>query len=281
MRMYLRILPVAVLLLACQTVSNLQSIVSSPTASTPSGQDSVPVDTQSVLPSVAETSAPADTVAPSPTAVQLPDAVNNIVSGASVKYQDTFDASSTGSSPKGWMSCDNNTTWGFLDGVLSISNDDGNGTTYYYGDGPITPKEGVYFLFQYVGKKGSITFGFDSYRNGKPCGGYLQNGYYSVAMELADSVLSAHSIKNAVQKNSKFTGKLTLLENTWYGLVLGYDENDTYFITIWDRTNAGQTLVFRQTYANFPKSYNFIGYMAATRSLKMDDFTIFTFDSIQ
>jgi hypothetical protein len=259
MRPVVRFIPVAVVLLACQALSFGQSKGSQAT----------------------ETLTPKNT--PKPGASGLPDVVNQTVSGASVKYQDNFDSYRGGSAPKGWESCEDSTIWGSQNGALGITTNTNWGTVYYYSAETIKAKEGVYFLFQIKGPEGGISFGIDNNGDEPLCNGNSSSTYYSVAMNLEDSGLNAHSIKNGVQDNNYyFEGNFTTLEESvWYGIALGFDGNDTYFITIWKRSDPSQKITFHHAYSNFPKSYNFIGYMWTDRSLQLADFTIFTFDSIQ
>ena len=226
---------------------------------------------------------PTATLLPSPTAIPLPTGISNIVSNAAVKYQDTFDTSLN--APKGWGACSGfEPVWSLEQSHLAVSSQAGKyGTLFYYADEMIHPNEAVYFLFAFEGNQNQITLGFDGYDNGKVCDNNKnQLGFYSVALEDYPGMpLTIHSIINTAIDAGYFKGDWRLQEKSWYGILMGFDQSNTFFMTIWKPGDPGQKLEFQQAYADFPKAYNFISWTGTARKVWIDDFSILTFDRIQ
>ena len=152
---------------------------------------------------------------------------------------------------------------------------------FYYAGEVINPGEGVYFKFKFIGNTASFTLGFDNVQeNGERVPGG-QAGFHSVAMSLVGETLSAHIMQNTFVGTGYFNGDwYRLEEDTWYQIAMGFDEKGDYIIKIWDPDAPLSPLVYIRNWADFPTDYYFISWVSTTRTLWMDDFTIFTFDSI-
>jgi hypothetical protein len=226
---------------------------------------------------------PTATMEPTSTAIPLPEGISEIVSNASIKYQDKFENSLN--FPNGWAYCTRfDAVWSGNDGHLAVSSKKGNyGTIFYFADQMIYPNQAVYFLFAYTGNENDISLGFDGYDNGKVCSSTNSKlGFYSVALQHMPGLpLTIHSLTSAGLKTSYFEGDWRLQDLNWYSILMGYDQSNTFFMDIWKPGNPNQKLVFKQTYADFPKAYNFISWVSASRTVLIDDFTIITFDKIQ
>ena len=242
-----------------------------------------PTSTPTPAPTHTNTPLPTATLVPSPTAIPLPKGISDIVSNAVVKYQDTFDTSLN--VPKGWGACSGfEPVWSLEQSHLAVSSQTGKyGTLFYFDDEMIHPNEAVYFLFAFEGNQNEITLGFDGYDNGKVCDSNKNTlGFYSVALEDYPGMpLTIHSIINTSVDAGYFKGDWRLQEKSWYGLLMGFDQSNTFFMTIWKPGDPGQKLVFQQAYPDFPKAYNFISWTGTARKVWLDDFSILTFDAIQ
>jgi hypothetical protein len=258
-----------------------------PTATRPPAGTPAPTLTPTLPPTSAPTSTatpvPTATLEPSPTPIPLPAGISDVVSNASVIYQDTFNYSFL--SPSGWSACSGfEPVWKAENNHLVITAQAGKyGTVFYYADKMIDPNLAVYFLFAYEGNQGSFTLGFDGYSNGKVCdSNQSKMGFYSVALQhMAGLPLTVHTIVVTDQPTAYFTGDWRLQEDNWYSALMGFDKSNTFFIDIWKPGDPSQKLVFKQTKADFPKTYNFISWLAVTRKLMIDDFTIVKFDEIK
>ena len=254
-----------------------------PTLTPPPTLTLAPSLTPTFMPTTTNTPIPTPTMEPTPTAIPLPEGISGIVSNASVKYQDKFENSLN--FPNGWAYCTRfDAVWSGDDGHLAVSSKKGNyGTIFYFADQMIYPNQAVYFLFAYTGNQNDISLGFDGYDNGKVCSSTNSKlGFYSVALQHMPGLpLTIHSLTSAGLKTSYFEGDWRLQEFSWYSILMGYDQSNTFFMVIWKPGNPNQKLVFKQTYADFPKAYNFISWLSASRTLLIDDFTVITFDKIQ
>ena len=196
------------------------------------------------------------------------------------KVPGTFDYSLN--APKGWGACSGfEPVWSLEQSHLAVSSQAGKyGTLFYYADEMIHPNEAVYFLFAFEGNQNQITLGFDGYDNGKVCDNNKnQLGFYSVALEDYPGMpLTIHSIINTAIRRGYFKGDWRLQEKSWYGILMGFDQSNTFFMTIWKPGDPGQKLEFQQAYADFPKAYNFISWTGTARKVWIDDFSILTFD---
>lgn len=242
-----------------------------------------PAFTPTPAPTNTATPIPTATIEPTPTAVPLPEGIAEVVSNASVQYRDAFESSTN--FPKGWSSCTGfESVWSAEDGHLVVNaQPDKYGTVFYYADEMIDPNEAVYFLFAYEGNQGDFTLGFDGYVNGKVCDSVKGRlGFYSVALQHMPGLpLTVHSLINNDVKTSYFAGDWRLQEKIWYGALMGFDQSNTFFIDIWKPGDPGHKLVFKQTNADFPKTYNFISWLGVTRKMWIDDFTIIKFGTIK
>jgi hypothetical protein len=151
---------------------------------------------------------------------------------------------------------------------------------FYYPREVINPGEGVYFKFKYIGTQESFTLGFDNVRaNGERIPGG-EDGFRSVAMQMAEKTLSAHIIQNKFQGDGYFVGNISLEEDSWYHIALAFDGKGDYIIKIWDPDTTKSPLVYLRNWADFPEAYYFISWVGTKRTLWMDDFTIFSFEDI-
>ncbi len=146
-----------------------------------SAPTSTPVPTLTLAPSSTPTLAPTNTpiptatIEPSPTPIPLPKGISDIVSNASVEYQDNFNYSFV--SPNGWSSCaGNEAVWSAENGHLAINAQANKyGAVFYYADQMIHPNEAVYFLYAYYGNRDFVTLGFDGYVNGIVCSKFKEH----------------------------------------------------------------------------------------------------------
>lgn len=226
---------------------------------------------------------PTATIEPSPTPIPLPEGISDVVSNPSIKYRDNFEDPFL--SPKGWSSCTGfGAVWAAEDGHLAINAEkDKYGTLFYFADEMIAPNQAVYFLFAYEGNQGDFTLGLDGYVNGKVCDSVKSKvGWYSVALQHMPGLpLTVHSLTSTTLPTGYFEGDWRLQELKWYAALLGFDQSNTFFIDIWAPATPDQKLVFKHSYPDFPKAYNFISWLGVTRKMLLDDFTIITFDKLQ
>ena len=99
-------------------------------------------------------------------------------------------------------------------------------------------------------------------------------------MQMNGQALSAHIIQNKFQADGYFKRNIRLQEDTWYQIALGFDEKGDFIIKIWDPDAPQNPLIYLRNWADFPTAYIFISCVRNTRTLWMDDFTIFKFDTI-
>jgi hypothetical protein len=254
-----------------------------PTSAPPALDTLAPDLPPTLAPTDTEAPIPTATLEPSPTPIPLPNGISDVISNASIKVQEPFN--SPFNAPKGWGACAGfEPVWSAENGHLGINaQPDKYGTLFYYADEMIDPNEAVYFLFAYEGNQGSFTLGFDGYSNGKVCdSGKSRIGFYSVALQnYAGLPLTVHTIFVDDQPAGYFTGDWRLQEKVWYAALMGFDQSNTFFIDVWRPEDPSHKLVYKQTKADFPKTYNFISWVGVTRKLVIDDFTILTFDNIR
>jgi hypothetical protein len=231
-------------------------------------------------PSPTPTLEPTATLKPSPTPVVLPGVLDQTFIGVNVIYRDDFNFVMRGIMPDGWELMLDNTRSSSLaeteDSNFRIFASEGgawDGLVFYYPAEDINPGEGVYFTFKYAGTSESFTLGMDTIEES----GLV---YHSVAMQLENTTLSAHIIEDKFQGDGYFEGDLRLQEETWYGMLLAYDEEENYIIKIWEPGAPENQLVYYRNWPDFPKEYYFISWMSAKRTLWLDEFTIFSFDDI-
>ena len=185
-----------------------------------------------------------------------------------------------GQTPEGWEAAEKNSLKRTENNNLEISAKIVPGMVFYYPGEVINPGEGVYFTFKYVGTQGAFTFGFDNIRENGELIQNGENGFHSVSMMMNGQALSAHNNQNALQGDENFKGSIKLQEDTWYQIVLGFDEKGDYIIKIWNPNTPTLPLVYYHNWSDFPTDYYFISWVSNLRTLWMDDFTIFKFDSI-
>jgi hypothetical protein len=229
-------------------------------------------------PTHTNTPEPSPTPEPTPTPIVLPDVVEQTFDGVTVIYRDSFDVIMEGLAPEGWETTEKYSLKETKNSELKINGIEGYGLVFYYPKEVINPGEGVYFKFKYVGTQGTFTLGFDNV--GKTGERITGDGFHSVAMQMDGSTLSAHIIQNKFQGDGYFKGNLRLQEDAWYQIALGYDEKGDYIIKIWDPDAPQSPLVYVRNWADFPAAYYFISWVSTARTLWMDDFTIFKFESI-
>jgi hypothetical protein len=186
--------------------------------------------------------------------------------------------------PDGWK-CDDKsaaavTTGGQLE-IKPKDTGDWSAAVLYFSKEKMTPNKAAYFTFMYTGDQEGFTLGFDAIREDGQLIKSDQKGFYSVALQLIDGEgLSAHIIQDTFKGDGYFKGDLKLQENTWYDIVLGFDDQENYIIRIWDPNDLGAQLTYTRNWKDFPKEYYFISWISAKRSLALDNFTILKFDSI-
>jgi len=251
------------------------------------GIDLTPTTEPSITPAPSSTISPSPTLEPTPTSIVLPDVLHQYFSDINVIYRDEFHFVVQGRTPNGWEIFFNSTSHATLsetkDSTFRISTvDDGpwSGILYYYSQEVINPNEGVYFSFKYSGTGDNFTWGIDSFKENGELFEERIDGYYSVAMQMDDFGVSAHIIQGNFQGDGYFKGDLKLQEDTWYDLFLAFDEDENYIIVIWNPETPENQLVYIRQWQDFPKAYYFVSWMSATRSLWMDNFTIFSFDDV-
>jgi hypothetical protein len=218
---------------------------------------------------------------PTPTLIAVPEVLDQTFSGVSVIYRDEFPYVMQNLAPQGWESEAEFAMWVTSDNRFKIQpadTGDWSGTVFWFSKERINPNEGVYFDFQYTGTRESFTLGLDDVQaNGQRTG---RENFYSVAMQLDQNLAVTHTKRGQFQTGSYFDGNLKLQENTWYTIALAFDGDGNYLIKIWKPDEPDKQLVFRQTLEQYPKSYYFISWISAKRSLLIDDFTVFTFDDL-
>jgi hypothetical protein len=234
-------------------------------------------------PTLTNTSEPSPTPEPSLTPIVLPDVLGQTFSGITIIYRDDFDFIMEGLAPEGWETTEKYSLKETENNELKINGIEEPGLVFYYPEEVINPGKGVYFKFKYVGTQGTFTLGFDNIQKNGERFANGEDGFHSVAMQMAGpggQVLSAHIMQNKFQGDGYFKGNLKLQEDAWYQIALGFDEKGDYIIKIWDPDAPLSPLTYIRNWADFPTAYYFISWVSTTRTLWMDDFTIFKFDSI-
>jgi len=253
-----------IFLSACQTTPPL------PTATLPASEPATAIPD------------PTNTPEPSATPITYPDVLDQTFTNIQVIYKDDFEYRIQGEVPKGWVTRDNN--------ALLRKNKDSNfkidprtdtiGDIFYFTEESITPGKGVFLTFQYTGANNNFTWGLDNINAQGEFFQFNTDGYYSFAMQMLSTSLSAHVIEGPYLKDDNFNGDLKLIEGTWYNFVIAFDKNDNYIIKIWAPDSPENQLSYTRNWPNSPKEYYFISWIGAERSLWMDDFTIFSFDEL-
>jgi hypothetical protein len=210
----------------------------------------------------------------------LPDVLEQTFAEVTFIYRDEFDFVMEGLAPEGWETTEKYSLKKIKNNELKIDGKEEPGMVFYYPKEVINPGEGVYFTFKYIGSQDTLTLGFDNIRKNGERIPYGEKGFRSFAMMLDGQTLSAHIIQNDYQEDEYFKGNLKLQKDVWYQFALGFDENGDYIIKILDPDAPQSPLVYMLTLADFPTTYYFISWVSNTRSLWLDDFTIFKFDSI-
>jgi hypothetical protein len=287
-RLFFFTLLISTLLLGCSpSESDVITAIAQTEAAKPANTFTpAPTDTPEPSPTPEPTSTdtpiPTPTPEPSPTPIVLPDVLEQTFSGVTLIYRDSFDFIMEGLAPEGWETSEKYSLKETKNSELKINGVEEPGMVFYYPQEVINPGEGVYFKFKYVGREGSFTLGFDNVeKTGRVPWG--EEGFRSVAMQMAGpggQVLTAHIAQNKFVGEGYFKGNIRLQEDTWYEIALGFDEKGDYIIKIWDPDAPLSPLTYIRNWADFPIAYYFISWVSNARTLWMDDFTIFTFDSI-
>lgn len=267
---YMSVFFVLVLFLAsCQTIQPTPTLV--------------PTSTPTLPPTPTNTPEPTFTAEPSPTPIRLPDAINQTFSGISIEQRNSFEYIKDGLIPEGWICEEEFAARATKDNQFKIQpadKGDWSATVFYFSKEKITPGTAVYFTFMYTGDKEAFTLGFDALQGNGQLIKNGEKGFYSVAMQVMEKNLSAHIIQDTFKGEGYFKGDLKLRENTWYDIVLGFDNEENYIIKLWQPDDPETQLTYVRNWKDFPTNYYFIGWVSAKRSLLIDDFTVFKFDSI-
>jgi len=249
-----------------------------------------PVPTSTFMPLPPSTNTPEPTLTPeptftpepSPTTIVLPNMFHQTFSNVTIVYRDGFEYVIGGLAPQGWETDERNAIWVTTENQLKAqpadTGYDWSGTVFYFSKEIIVPNSGVYFTFKYIGLLQIFTLGFDAVtKKGERIKG---NDFYSVAMQMDDNFPSAHIIQGTFLGTGYFKGNLRLQEDTWYDIALGFDDKENYIIKIWNPDYPEKQLTYVRNWKDFPTNYHFISWLGAKRSLLIDDFTVFKFDSI-
>jgi len=264
----------ALVLVSCNTAR------STPQPQTPTPL--IPTSTSIPLPGHTPTAEPTLTPNPSPTPVLLPELIDETFSGASIVYRDTTETEADRTLPDGWTCDPNDAARVTEQGQITIQPTDTGPWSYalcYFSRVPITPNTGVYLAFKYSGTEEAFTFGLDAVdRTGQRIKLEDKAGY-SFAMK-SDVYLTAHTSQGSHEDDGYFDGRLVLQDNTWYDLVMGFDDQGRYIIRIRDTIVPEKEGTHWRDVEEFPTKYYFTSWLSAKRSYLLDDFTIFSFDSI-
>jgi hypothetical protein len=231
-------------------------------------------------PSLTASTADATSSAPSasPSSDMGPD-LQRIFSGVSIQSQDDFSYTGAGPLPQGWTITAPHSMQIMPENQALVHTTD-PWTVFYYEKEMVTPQKGIAFSFQYAGASDAFTLGIDA---ATPSGEKIPPGpdFYSIALKMENSTLSAHAIQQTnPEKAEPFQGGLTLTENTWYDIALGFNNQGKYIIQIWEPDQFDRNLTYICDCHAFPTTYYFVGYMSGKRSLRLDNFTIFDFQDI-
>jgi hypothetical protein len=267
-----------IFLVGCSTSeADIETAMAQTEAARPS---STPTPESTNTPEPTPTPEPSPTTVPSPTAIVLPDVLHQTFSNMNAIYRDEFDSVQKGMMPEGWETTERNSIAKIGNGELKIDGTQFPGMVFYYTTEIINPSEGIYFDFKYHGSQDVFTLGFDNLQaNGERMLG-MERGFRSVAMQMDREALSAHAIQSTSKADGYFKGGIILHEDVWYHIVLAYDEQGNYIIKIWDPEAPKSPLTYMRHLVDFPEAYYFISWVSDSRTLWMDKFTIFTFESI-
>ena len=273
----------ALILTACGSGQPTADASLPPTEAPAPTQIPAPTDTPTALPTPTDTPEPTFTLEPSPTPILLPDVINQTFNGVSVVYGQPFVYHMDGLMPPDWSIDEAYAGWVTKDGQFKIKPENHgawSGTVFYFSKQTITPNEAVYFTFQYTGSAEGFSLGFDGAQSD---GQRIKNddpAFTSVAMEMDGRTLTAHGLQGKKLTKEYFKGNLQLKENTWYAAVIGLDNNSNFIIKVWQPDAPEKLLTYLHNWKNFPGNYYFISWLTAKRTLLIDKFTVFKFDSL-
>lgn len=272
---HIAVLCLMVLATACAPAPALSPTVVPPTFT------QLPTDT----PLPTETLVPTATSTPEPSAtpVLLPDILSSTFSNLSISHRDSFEFVIENVLPAGWACDEKYAGWITKDSQFKMKPADNgawSGTVCYFSQEIITPQKGVYFKFKFTGGQEAFTLGIDALKGNGERIKFGESGFHSVAMQMENTVVSAHILKEGWQNSNPFKGNLRLREDTWYDVAIGLDENNNYIIKIWQPETPDQQITYLRQWEDFPHSYYYISWISARRSLVIDDFTVFNFEEL-
>lgn len=238
----------------------------------------IPSTSAATLVPPTETPIPTNTPEPSPTPIILPDILKQTFSEVGIEYSDTFEYVLDNVLPKGWSTDEKYAGWITKDSQFKLAPK--GGTVFYFSQESITPNKGVSFSFKYTGTQESFTLGFDAIKNNGERIPFGEETFYSVAMELRNKTPYAYGNKKLSSSNGVFDGNMNLLEDVWYDIALGYDKDDNYIIRIQQSDDPSKQLTYSDIWKDFPEKYYFISWVSSKRILLIDNFNIFSFESI-
>ena len=229
-----------------------------------------PQPTATLTPTATKT--PRPTLTPTPT-IALPDVVEDTLDNPEVLYWEDFDHEVIGSSPFGWVGNPNMPKVSY-DLSLNLL---GQTVGFYYGE-TISPNQAVLTRFIF-GANPSFTIGF-----------YVAKGRELIpARQPGSRVLNLASrftpmVTNYVDGEGTiyyFDRQVELEIDHWFMVMIGFTDDQTYFIKVWDPENPELVLSFEEQLADMPSSYTFVYWAGEGSEISIDDFAILKFSSLR
>jgi hypothetical protein len=271
---------IIILVLVCSLVSACSAQQSTPTEAPT--EISVPTSTFTIAPSPTSTPLPTATTEPTITPVPIPSEIQEVFSGINLVWRDDFTyRGMAGTTPLGWSNMtdtDDNRRVRIIDGdVLKIDQPD-HGIMYAYTTGTLGPGTGVYVKFKYAGMKNVFTLGMDAIDDTGQMYSYRTENYHSFAFYVENNKRLIHAIEGPYIKTLKSAGDLKLVEDTWYNLILAVTPENEFVIQIWNSQEPDNRWTTWYT-AEKINQYYFVGWIDKGRTVFLDDFTFFQFDT--
>jgi len=107
---------------------------------------------------------------------------------------------------------------------------------------------------------------------------YRSDNYHSFAFYVEKQKKLVHVIEGPYIKTLKSSGEFTLVEDTWYDLILAITPENEFVIQIWNPQEPDKRQITWYS-AEKVNQYYFVGWIDKGRTVFLDDFTFFQFDA--
>ncbi len=251
-------------------------------------QNPIPTNTNiPTMPSVVtslptSTLLPTATLEPTLTPVPFPIEIQEEFSGLNLVWRDDFIyRGMAGMTPLGWTNMTDpaeNQRVRLIDGDILKMDQPDNGFMYAYTTGTLGPGTGIFLKYKYSGTKGVFTLGMDAIDDLGQLYSYRSDNYHSFAFYVEKQKKLVHVIEGPYIKTLKSSGEFTLVEDTWYDLILAITPENEFVIQIWNPQEPDKRQITWYS-AEKVNQYYFVGWIDKGRTVFLDDFTFFQFDA--